>query len=144
MSTMYSFWGGTTGDRMRDGLRRRRGIAVLVAVAGMTTPAVSACGSGGNTSAICRDAEKAFGDFSARLKTISPTEAAQWQRASADLATRLDGLAKSSDDARLKRTLTDMAGSWRSFGGTVTTKGETTQLSAMLAAQPQRLAAACG
>ena len=128
---------------MRDGLRRRRCIAVLVAVAGMMTATVSACGSG-NTSAICHDAEKAFGDFSARLKTISPTEAAQWQQASADLATRLDGLAKGSDDARLGKALTDMAGSWRSFSGTVTTNGETAQLSAMLAAQPQRLTAACG
>jgi hypothetical protein len=104
---------------------------------------VSACGKGGNTSAICDDAEKAFGDFSARLKTISPTAAAQWQQASGDLATRLDGLAKKTDDTQLKKTLTDMAGSWRSFGTTVATKGETAQLSAMLTAQPQRLTKAC-
>jgi hypothetical protein len=140
MSTMYWSSGGATGERMRAGVRRRAGLAVLVAMVGM----VSACGMGGNTSAICGDAEKAFGDFSARLKTISPTAAVQWQRASGDLATRLDALAKKSDDARLRKALTEMAGSWRSFGTSVATKGETAQLSAMLATQPQRLVKACG
>jgi hypothetical protein len=128
---------------MHDKVRRRAGIAVLVAVAGTTMATLSACGNGGNTAAICKDAERAFGDFSVRLNIISPTEAAQWQQASGDLATRLDGLAKKSDDARLKKALTDMAGSWHSFGTTVATNGETSQLSAMLAAQPQRLTAAC-
>jgi hypothetical protein len=131
---------GLMGERMRDGVRRRAGLAVLVAMVG----AVSACGTGGNTSAVCADTEKAFSDFSTKLRTIAPTQAAQWQQASGDLATRLDGLAKKSDDAQLKKALTDMAGSWRSFSTTITTNGETAQLSAMLAAQPQRLTKACG
>jgi hypothetical protein len=124
---------------MRDGVRRRVGLAVLMAMVGT----VSACGMGGNTSTVCDDAAKAFSDFSTRLRTVAPTQAAQWQQASGDLATRLDGLAKKSDDARLKKALTEMAGSWRSFSTTITTNGETAQLSAMLTTQPQRLTTAC-
>jgi hypothetical protein len=129
---------------MHSGIRRRAAVAALLAATVGLSGAVSACGTAGDTSAVCAGAVRAFGDLSARLSTVPPTDPAQWQRASGDMAARLDALAKRSGDARLKSELTAMAGSWRSFGGAVASTGETAGLSAMLAGQPRSLSLACG
>src|SRR5690348_4878855 len=83
-------------------------------VAALVLAPVSGCGvMTGNKTEVCHDTKAAFSAFGEQLNTVSATDGAQWAKITGDFAGRLEGLGKKSSDKKLKKVLTDFAGSWR-------------------------------
>ncbi|MEO5875045.1 MAG: hypothetical protein ABIS86_07815 [Streptosporangiaceae bacterium] len=117
-----------------------------IAVALVLVP-VSGCGvvtgMTGNKSEVCDDTKAAFEAFGEKLKTVSPTDGAEWARAIGDFAGELDGLAKKAEDGKLRTVLGDFAGSWRTTTPEIAQNGDVAQLTVLLREQPARLGTAC-
>jgi hypothetical protein len=117
-----------------------------IAVALVLAP-VSGCGvvkgMTGNKSEVCKDTTAAFTAFGEQLKTVSPTDGAQWAKMTGDFAGQLEGLGKKASDQKLKKVLVDLAGSWRKATPEIATNGDVAQLTVLLRDQPAQLGSAC-
>ena len=116
-------------------------------VAALVLAPVSGCGivkgMTGNKTEVCHDTKAAFTAFGDQLKTVSPTDGAQWAKITGDFAGRLDKLGAKSSDKKLKKVLTDFAGSWRKATPDIAQNGDAAQLTALLRDQPGQLGHAC-
>jgi hypothetical protein len=117
-----------------------------IAVALVLAP-VSGCGAvrgmTGNKTEVCHDTKTAFDTFGDQLKTVSPTENAQWAKITGDFAGRLERLGAKSSDKKLKKVLTDLAGSWRKAGPEIAQNGDVAQMTVLLRDQPGQVGSAC-
>ncbi|MCD0452756.1 hypothetical protein LO762_26765 [Actinocorallia sp. API 0066] len=123
----------------------RRGVLAVVLLAVTAAQGCSVVdGVLGNRAEVCEETQEAIDGFAAQLKTLPPNDNAAWAQAATDFATRLDGLAKKSDDAKLRDTLTGLATSWREAGPGLTDTGDVAKLTELVRDQPAKLGAACG
>lgn len=122
---------------MRYGVRRAGAVcAALVLASG-------GCGmKDDNTRAVCADGKQAVQQYAARLKTVPANDPAQWRQATAGLAVRFDALAKSAENARLKKALQDQSARLRAAANALGT-GDASALDRTLAETPARLGDAC-
>ncbi|MFB4299252.1 hypothetical protein [Actinomadura sp. NTSP31] len=125
---------------MRYGaVRALAGGVVMLGVSGL----LGACGAlGGDSGQVCTDTKKAFQQYVTQVRSVPAAEPAQWGQATQRLATRLDGLARETDDGALKKALKDEAGRLRTAAASVHT-GDAAQLSAVLDGTPARIGKAC-
>jgi len=113
-------------------------------VAALVLAPVSGCGAMmGNKTEVCHDTKAAFTTFGDQLKTVSATDGAQWAKITGDFAGRLERLGAKSSDKKLKKVLTDLAGSWRKAGPEVAQNGDVAQMTVLLRDQPGQLGRAC-
>lgn len=116
-------------------------------VAALVLAPVSGCGTvkgmTGNKSEVCQDTKAAFTAFGDQLKTVSPTDGTQWAKITGDFAGRLDKLGEKASDKKLKKVLTDFAGSWRKASPEIALNGDVAQMTVLLKDQPGQLGRAC-
>jgi hypothetical protein len=104
--------------------------------------ALGATAGCGNSHEVCADTQKTIEGFAVKTHALPPDDAAQWKRAIADVAGRLDVLARRAHDDKLKRTLRHVAASYRA-AATGMDRGDTSALSTVVHDQSQRLADVC-
>lgn len=103
---------------------------------------LGAAGCGGNKGAVCNDTKKAVKDYVSQVKSASADNGAQWKQATEKLAGQFDALAKTADDAKLRKALKEQAAELRAAATTVGT-GDASALNKSLADTPQRIGKAC-
>ncbi|MBG6086105.1 hypothetical protein [Actinomadura viridis] len=97
---------------------------------------------GGNTDQVCADTGKAFEQYMAQVRGVSAAEPAQWRQPTEQLATRIDGLSRKADDAKLKKALKTEADGLRAAATAIGT-GDAARLTGVMAGAPKRIGAAC-
>jgi hypothetical protein len=115
-----------------------RGFAVVMgctAVLGL----LSGCG---NKGAVCDQTKKAFESLAAQVRTAPAADAARWKQVMDGFATRLDTLARETDDGELKKALGRAAADARD-SATGVGDGDTARLQRFVTEQPQRIGNVC-
>jgi hypothetical protein len=72
-----------------------------------------------------------------------PTDGAQWAKITGDFAGRLEKLGTKASDKKLKKVLTDFAGSGRKASPEIAQNGDVAQMTVLLRDQPGQLGRAC-
>ncbi|MEV3923215.1 hypothetical protein [Actinomadura coerulea] len=106
--------------------------------------ALSGCGAlgGGNSAQVCTDTKKAFQQYVTQVRSVPAAEPAQWRQATEQLAGRVDGLAKQSDDADLSKALKAEAGRLRDAAPGVG-DGDVSRLDSVIRETPAVIGKAC-